>query len=392
MHETDPILSRVQEHIAELSERIGARPSGSREEKAAQELIATHLNKSGYSCHYQSFTYPAVPAFFPYLTLPGILLLVISLLPGAWKVLLVGFPFLVAGLPGIHGWLIDRMAQKAHSQNLLALPAGIAIDEVRVMLCAHVDSGRIIPRAGWWMQGILNNYMVILEVYAWLLAIPGLLYITMPSVAEAIQPLCIPVFVFSGFLLIWLDIWQQMGYRGKTSPGANDNASGAALCTALAEEYATVRGGVVEPIGFLFSGAEEAGLFGAKAFVRGNRSDKNKPVVINLDMVGCGKRVGMVTRSGRLKPYNTDARLVQMVRSLEPDALAVDYKYRGGDFIPFAQAGYRAISLEATDHGGVPITYHHASDKAENIQPEVIAKLAHLVRQMIAGLLNEKQP
>lgn len=386
MNEENPTAERALKHIKYISGHIGPRPSGSQQEKAAQDYVAEELTKAGYQTAFQEFTFPAIPKFFPYLTLPAVFILLVILLPGGWKASLILLPFFIAGLPEIHTWLVDRFPKKASSQNLIAIPQDTTLEEVDVLFCAHIDSGRVIPQKSNIFQVILNNYMVILEVYSWLVAIIGLLYLSIHSVAKLIQPVTIPVIVLSGFTLIWLDIWQQIGSQWAVSPGANDNASGAALCSALAEEWMAVDDQQKVKVGFLFSGAEEAGLYGAKAFVRSNKTTVKQSIIINLDMIGKGSRIGAVIRSGRLKPLYTDSRLLNIVKNLIPDLVLVDYKYRGGDFIPFVQAGYRAISLEATHNGGLPPTYHSETDTPETIELEMINRMSDLLKTIIAHL------
>jgi hypothetical protein len=154
------------------------------------------------------------------------------------------------------------------------------------------------------------------------------------------------------------------------------------LAAAVMERYLleTPRG---VTLGLLISGAEEAGLFGAQAFVTSDLAPNPQAVLINLDMVGIGSRIGYVSRAGRLKPRMTDADLNTMIRTFQPRALAIDYRYRGSDFIPFLQRGYRAISLEATDRGEVPFTYHQAIDTEEHIQSSDLEYLGELVYSLL---------
>ena len=100
-------------------------------------------------------------------------------------------------------------------------------------------------------------------------------------------------------------------------------------------------------------------------------------------MVGQGKRIGLVSRAGRLKPLATDAPLNRCVLEKVENAMSVDYRYRAGDFVPFLKAGKRAISLEATDSGAVPPTYHLGTDKPSQIQPEILSEIIALVRDLI---------
>lgn len=103
-------------------------------------------------------------------------------------------------------------------------------------------------------------------------------------------------------------------------------------------------------------------------------------------MVGHGHRVGAVFRSGRLKPQYTDSNILELIHQQEPDLVLIDYRYRGGDFIPFLKEGYRVISLEATENGGVPPTYHSEFDLPDTIQPEIISHLSGLLKKLLSDL------
>lgn len=384
MSDIDALVMRTLEIIRHLSETIGPRPSGSPAERSAQDYLSGILVEQGYTCRMEPFNYPAIPTFFPYLSLPGGILLLAVLLPDKWKALLAGLPFLIAGLPEIHHWLTNRLPHTKPSHNLLVYPQDMDPSHLDILLCAHVDSARIQPRPPAWLDSLFKRYMLILEEFSWLVAALGLIHLTIPFLAETLSTFTTGLLLLSGTTLILLDVWQQCANRKEVTRGANDNASGAALCTALAEYLQQHPSQPQKKIGFLFTGAEEEGLYGAHAFVQKHQGETHRrPMIINLDMVGLGQRVGMVTRTGRLKPLLTDSELGRLVFSLHPEVLAVDYKYRGGDFMPFLKAGYRAISLEATDSGGVPSTYHGSEDKIENLNAHILGEIGTLVSQII---------
>jgi hypothetical protein len=379
MLEPAEVANRALEIIRHLSEQIGPRPSGSPAEGQAHRYLQEILTASGYRCQMEDFTFPQFPNYYPYLAIPGLAFMLAAVIPPQWRIILIGMPFLVAGLPEIYEMLAKRLPRTIHSRNLLALPADTEFSGLDLLICAHVDSARVLPTPPAALEGITHNLMSILESLAWFSAVVGLIHLTLPKIGSALVPLSGFFLLVIGLLLVLADLWQQSSVV--ITSGANDNASGAALCTALGEYYSQ---NVPEnlKIGLLISGAEEAGLYGARAFVQVHPPVERRPVVINLDMVGLGQRVGLVERAGRLKPRATDADLNLVVQSLEEDAVMVDYKFRSGDFVPFLQAGYRAISLEATDHGGVPPTYHQASDTAEYLNPQIIERIAAVVIEL----------
>jgi hypothetical protein len=389
MADLEVLPERILEIIRQLSEQIGPRPSGSKQESAGQTILADRLSSLGYATVSQPFSYPKIPAFFPYLTIPAVVLIVIMLLPVKLRFLLVGMPFLIAGLSEIFTFLSNLIPQRQNSQNLIVLDQDQNLASLDVLFCAHVDSAQILPSPPAWLTGIFDRYMLLLEGLAWIFAILGLIQITLPELARQVQSLTLGLSILTAILLIGTDLRQQLGSRQEVTRGANDNASGAAVCTTLAEYYKTNPPQHLN-IGFLFTGAEEAGLYGSQAFVRQNRDLNRSVIVINLDMVAKGSKVGLVTQAGRLKPRPTSPRINRMIQDIHPDLVLVDYCYRGGDFIPFLKAGYQAVSLEATHNGGLPETYHKGQDTIDRLDPVILKEITGLGLHLIQDLDTEK--
>jgi hypothetical protein len=374
------LLAIALEWIDILSNQIGPRPSGSEAEKSAIQQIESTLQAGGYSTTWQQFTFPATPAYFPYLSLAGFTFVLGMILPGKWQILLIGCPFILATLPEINFWLAGQLKQKINSQNLIGAPANVKIEELEYLLVAHIDSAHTVPKVTRILKPLFSNLMAILEVCTWLAALIGMISVTMPALSTNLQLTSHVFLLVVGLALIIIDCWQQLGGGQKVTSGANDNASGVGVCMAIAS--AVVHSSLAKPsVGFLFSGAEEAGLYGARAFVR--QYSNFSGVVINLDMVGYGKYIGFVSRAGRLKPISTDAPMNRKIESISPSAHPVDYRYRAGDFVPFLKAGVRTVSLEATNTGGVPPTYHLLTDTANSIQPEILRELLWVVMRLI---------
>jgi hypothetical protein len=389
MADSDSLSEHILKIIRQLSEQIGPRPSGSMQEAAGQTVLADRLSSLGYATVNQPFSYPKIPAFFPYLTLPAIVLLIVLLLPVQYRFLLVGMPFLIAGLPEIFTGLSNLIPQRQKSQNLIVLDQDQSFADLDFLFCAHVDSARILPTPPSWLAGIFDRYMLLLESLAWIFAFLGLIQITMPELARQAQSLTLGLSILTAVLLIGTDLWQQLSSRQEITRGANDNASGVAVCTALAE-YFKANPPQFLKIGYLFPGAEEAGLYGSQAFVRQNRNLNRSVVIINLDMVAKGNKIGLVTQAGRLKPRATSPRINQIIQDIHPGLVLMDYRYRGGDFVPFLKAGYPAVSLEATHNGGLPETYHKGQDTISHLDLAILNEITGLVMLLIRDLDKEK--
>ena len=161
-------------------------------------------------------------------------------------------------------------------------------------------------------------------------------------------------------------------------------------CTTLAEYYKTNPPQHLK-IGYLFTGAEEAGLYGSQAFVRQNRDLNRSVIVINLDMVAQRQQgPGWLPRQAGLNPIPPVPRINRMIQDIHPELVLVDYRYRGGDFMPFLKAGYQAVSLEATHNGGLPETYHKGQDTIDRLDSAILKEITGLVIHLIQDLDKEK--
>lgn len=221
------------------------------------------------------------------------------------------------------------------------------------------------------------------------------------------------------------------------APGANDNASGVAAVLEIARALAD------EPLDasvvFMLSGGEEQGLFGARYRAQQAVAQEQQIfAVLNNDIIGdptapAGPdgRPGPVTRNlvrvfssgldvsgsaaqreARLKlaaendsPSRQLARYIAEVAQVENTAVRpmlvfrTDRFLRGGDHVPFAEAGYPAVRFTEVDEdytrqhqdvreeGGV-----RYGDTAEFVDPAYIADVARLNAAVLVHLANAPIP
>jgi hypothetical protein len=107
-------------------------------------------------------------------------------------------------------------------------------------------------------------------------------------------------------------------FRRKTdSPGADDNGSGTAVVLELARRLKASPPTHLE-VFFAWWGAEELGLFGSRQFVRrfDGLLDKQKLHVLNVDCVGVGKLLAVLTGKGVLRRRSTDPTIVHRIESI----------------------------------------------------------------------------
>jgi Zn-dependent M28 family amino/carboxypeptidase len=183
-------------------------------------------------------------------------------------------------------------------------------------------------------------------------------------------------------VLLIQDLWEQFGGRGKFAPGANDNASGAAVVAALAESLA------VQPpekarVGYLFSGAEECGLYGSRQFA-GYLAGKNfKGMVISVDMVGAGWKLQAISGAGALFRLESDRDVLELLERADPAIERLHYDRRSGDFEPFCRAGIRAAGIEAEGTKRSWRAYHSVDDDLDVIDPEMLTRTISALKQLV---------
>lgn len=182
-----------------------------------------------------------------------------------------------------------------------------------------------------------------------------------------------------GPLLVITAHHDHLGIRGgEIYNGADDNASGAAMLTALAEHF--VRQPPQHDILFAALDAEEVGFLGARAFLR----DPAIPVerialAINLDMVSRSE-AGELYAAGT---YHTPdlAALVDTVAAAAPVTLLKGHDHpedgpndwtMQSDHAVFHQAGIPFLYFGVEDHEG----YHKPGDDFSAITPDFYVRAA----------------
>ncbi len=160
------------------------------------------------------------------------------------------------------------------------------------------------------------------------------------------------------------------------SPGAADNAAGAAIVIELACLF------FKNPLQnvsctFVLTGAEEFGLVGASYFIA-NHTIIGKPRFINIDGVGGNTSIGMVlpksgkTIAGDLGRIATRLALpVKIIRTL-PGA--------GFDHAPISAAGYEAMTL-CSKSPGMVLRLHSERDTIDTIMQEALQGIGTLCEE-----------
>jgi hypothetical protein len=370
----------TMDHIQHLSVEIGPRGSTTPKEAQAAQYAAQVLQKLGLDPVIETFR-SARSNWYPY-ALFSSLMLVSSLFFifgdgwGTTVALVISVISLVSVLlelsfrPNVFRWILPT----GDSQNAWAKIPPSGNPSKKVVLLGHLDTHRtpLAFSSGTWLKifGVLVPLGPVSSILLILLLLVGLF-----DPGSLWRILAIP---FSFIFLAFLGITFQADFT-PYAPGANDNASGAAIVLHLAERLK------MNPLSqttvwAVLNGCEEVGCYGAEAFAVAHRDELQDAIWIAVDSVGARDTVPhYLTHETFLLTVQSDPELVSLadkVSSNHPDLGALPHRFKGAftDGAIGGKHGMRVLSLLSlrTD-GGLP-EWHRPTDVLENVDPEVIDK------------------
>jgi len=178
---------------------------------------------------------------------------------------------------------------------------------------------------------------------------------------------------------------------GVVYPGADDNASGVALALAVARDLAVTGDDVPGQVVFVFTGAEELGLYGATAYAAAPAVPLDKvTLVINLDLVGRrlfssaidkDAALGVIGLEGDVATIAEDAAGVAGLELMTASPRMVRWigqDFRTDDWI-FRDLGVPAIHLST----GLHDDYHQPTDTLDKLSRPQLVRVAAFVRELV---------
>lgn len=260
---------RGARHLARLAR--SPRAAGSAEERVAREYCASVLRTAGFDVTTETFDYSALPGRLG--TPLGSALALVTVLSSAWlggawprasaATLVLGLVVLGSAARRMLGdGVLTIPFMRASAENLVARRP--SADEPRVWLVAHLDSKSQPVPSALRVIGIVTLALAVLaSIAAAALTLGGAPARTLWWIAAALAT--------TGAIPAMLSV------VGNDSDGAVDNASGVAAVLAAAQSLP-----VDARVGVLLPSAEELGLAGARAWVRGRA---NSGYALNCDGV-----------------------------------------------------------------------------------------------------------
>ena len=244
------------------------------------------------------------------------------------------------------------------------------------LFVAHYDSkSQVLPIA--------------VRVVAYGITIVGLIVLTIVMLVKVIALIWLPHYIVWGiagitsFCLLLL----QINVTENRSPGGFDNASGVGVMLEVARVM--MARDEKKSVTFLATGAEEYGMCGALRYIQAHADeyDRENTYVINLDGLGVGNGVNLITRYG-IPPTRTTRTLRNLFRtSSEVLGIRVSERYLpigvGLDSIPIASRGFETVTLTARGVGGVALKIHSKQDRSELLNAESLQQVGELIVDVI---------
>lgn len=349
------------------------REAGTPAATTARGLLIRHLTELGYDVRELRFNFqpsalnafPLLGAGLGWLTLLEIPLLLLGNLPGLLALFIWCAGAIALGLLawGIGTGIEVPGAERREDANIVATRGA---GPVQRWIIAHVDT----KAQGHSMAGRLTA--------AWVIILTGLLMTTL-TLWRAARGAPIPAAAVAAAAGLSLAAGVLAG-RGRlrgTSPGARDNGTGL-LAALLAAE------GTREGVGFLFTGAEEFGMVGMRAFLR-DEGTLGAAEVLNLDTLTDRGALYLVAHDTRgrtlaeeLLPAFRGAAPRVVVRRLPLGIMT--------DSLPVARAGSRVVTIARLDWSDLQ-RLHTPRDTAEELGLET----AEAVGRAIGALELERR-
>lgn len=177
------------------------------------------------------------------------------------------------------------------------------------------------------------------------------------------------------------DSTSEREYRETLAPGADDNASGAAVAMAAARAFAALEFG--RTVRYCAFGGEEQGLYGSRAYALYCRNNNEKLIaVLNADMVAYDEENG--GRDDFSVAHGADPWLLtylEAVGGLYGNGLLYDhYEFGGSDHYYFWSYGYPAMAAIEGGSGIGGATsypyYHTIEDTLDKLHPDLAVRFA----------------
>ena len=370
-------------HITQLAM---PRMVGSAGETETQDYIVQQFTELGLEVSWEPFVFTKFPAEVLPRILSALFALIVLSVP--WFGERFPIPICFACVLSLtiaicftqwQKWLegLYNVGRRHRTENIVATNSANRDNNTPTFLfVAHYDSkSQVLPIA--------------VRIVAYGIAIVGLIALTIVLLVKVIALISLPnsiVWSMAGITSFCL-LLLQINVTENRSPGGFDNASGVGVMLEVARVL--MARNEEKSVTFLATGAEEYGMCGALRYIQAHADAYNREntYVINLDGLGVGKGVNLVTRYG-IPPTRTTRTLANLFRtSGEALGIRVSERYLpigvGLDSIPIASRGFETVTLTASGVGSVALKIHSKHDQSELLNAESLQQVGELIVDVI---------
>jgi hypothetical protein len=383
-------MSRVMEHLRELSVEIGSRGSTSENEKKAGKYIESKMKSIGMNVEAEEFK--SKTSLFTVLDICIILFIIAAIIFPisalvAFLISLAAVAILVAELNMKE--VLSRIMPKEQSRNIIGKIAPISKAKKRVVLMGHYDSAKPLPL----FHPAVVRYFDLLVIALFLSTVFTTVFYGLGSLVQFFASTSMysiyfwyASFPWVGYLSVIFVIIAYGELFTKHTDGANDNASGISVILKVAEIFSK------EPlknteIWCAATGCEEAGTVGTMRYLDKHAKELQDSFMFSIDCVGIGN-LRYVVKEGIMKIISVPSELVNLVTETadsnpELQAKPLVLKYKASDSFPALSRGLKAMCIVAVDEKNLPPNWHWKTDVFENIEENTIKKAQEFVVEIL---------
>ena len=395
-------MNDMHRFIVKICEEAGPREAGSKAERKAAEIVKEEFSNFCNEVKIEEFK--LAPKGFLSFTILSPLLVIIGI-PFYWI-----YPVVTAVLAILamlifymqflrYAQFVDFLFPKKTSVNVIGEIHPRREWKQTLMFSAHLDSAYqfnfnlYMPRTfNYFLIGlpILLITLILLSisyfVSSWIFAIPHTVFIYVGI------GLCVIIVPMAAMLFFFKTNWAVMG--------ANDNLSGMAILQGIGDTIRKNKDLIPDHtkimlVGF---GSEEAGLRGAKSFVKTNQKElQKKPFYyLNFDGVAIADDLHIIHKEKTLGvTYNPEIvnLVVKAAKNVHVHLPHRELPFGATDGSAIAQGGYlNGASIEAMDIDKPEVKrwYHTINDTADVVEPEALELVRKLSIEFIS-LIDSKE-
>lgn len=371
------------DNITTIIKTCGKRDPGSEGEKQSVDYMAKQLNSLADEVKVEPFdVYPASFMSWIYITVTlALIAVVLSFFCPIISIMLIAVGvILMIGQFVLYRQIIDKLFKKKTSYNITAVKHPKGEVKRRIFLNGH-------PDAAW--EWTVNYHMGgVAFVAHFVISVVGLLYYVALSIATMIvegvkfglimNP-TIRILAYVGLIFVpfWIGMYFLWNERIVVD-GANDNLTGCYMGIAFLKAMQD-SGLELEntEVGVLISGSEEAGLRGAKAWVKAHKDEYKdcETIIYAFDTIRERKFlcVNKLDLNNTVKAdAHGSALFLQAAENLGVHCIVGSVPLGATDSAAFNQGGFHAVGITALDHN-LRDYYHTRRDTYDNLDAECLA-------------------